>query len=818
MIMQNNIPILPLNTVVAYPHQILPLAITRDFSLRAIDASLKGCQQMLLIPQVDARERFLEVESFNKLGVLCDIFHLMKYGSKEEVKLYVRGLKRVEVGEIIKTADDYFVGNKIVSVRENNASFTQPHSLCDTVTRRYVEHFQKFNQQKGIPKDMAADLRRIGGQNPGDLADFMASNLEKMSISKKIDILNELDCLKRLELVATYFTEEEEIAEIEKTLAAKVKKQIDENNHRYYLNEKIKAAQDELSKLSGDDSEDEYKKLEAQIKEAQMSEEAEKKAMDELGRLKQMNDSSSEANVIRNYLDWLIKFPWQKESKADYNLETAEKVLNEDHYGLEKVKERILEYLAVQIRNPDNKSPILCLVGPPGVGKTSLGKSIARAMGREFTRLALGGVRDDAEIRGHRRTYVASAPGSMVNRLVSTKTRNPVFLLDEIDKVSNDAIHGDPSSALLEVLDPAQNHAFRDHYFDLDLDFSKVFFIATANTMNIQPALLDRMEVVELSGYTPLEKKAIAKNYLIPRQKTDNAVKDEELTFTDEALDEIIEKYTAESGVRGLERQIGKIARKVVRKIDSSNKELLSVEIKNPQLEEFLGVPRYQRSATDLEAKVGVVNGLAWTAVGGTTLEVESLVFSGKGGIKNTGSLGDVMKESIQIALSVVRRKLDEVSYNLDISTCDIHIHFPEGATPKDGPSAGITISTALYSALTGKKVRGDIAMTGEINLRGQVLAIGGLKEKLLAAERNKIKTVLIPKDNEKDLKEVPEEITKNLEIIAVSSIDEVFNHSFLDDWTKFEGEKFNSENISDEYGEIVKPQKFKEKIKNVFK
>ncbi|MBP3194463.1 MAG: endopeptidase La [Cardiobacteriaceae bacterium] len=673
----------------------------------------------------------------------------------------------------------------------------------------------------------------------------------------RVKILETLDHLERIELVCNLLDHEQNKLELDNKIKKRVKEQMDKNQREYYLREKIKAVNKELHELEG--VENEFDKYAEKIREAKMPKEAEEKAKYELGRLEQMSPSSSDANVCRNYLDWLISYPWSKEDSQQCDLREAEKIFDADHFGLEEVKDRILDYLAVYrrqteiinrkkaeadwkkaeeaeknqetqtdsnthqpqtkidiIKTDQNiaaqeaisneklayeeekialekaentadkqeaeeeinqfKSPIICLMGPPGVGKTSLGKSIAKAMGRKFVRIALGGVDDESEIRGHRRTYVAAMPGKIVQKLCKVGTKNPVILLDEIDKI--DRTHrGDPAAALLEVLDPAQNNAFNDHYLDLDVDLSQVFFIATANTFNIPTELVDRMEVIRISGYTPSEKREIAKRYLLPRQLEENALKAEEISFSNDLIDEIIEKYTRESGVRNLEREIGKIARKAVRKLETSDDKAIFVDKEN--LKDFLGTEKFVRSDDDLQPKIGSVTGLAWTSVGGELLQIETAVFSGKGNLNHTGQLGDVMKESIQAALSVVRQTLDKADPDFDFSKYDIHIHLPEGATPKDGPSAGIAMATALLSTLTQKTVRGDIAMTGEITLNGRVLAIGGLKEKLLAAQRGKIKTVLIPKENIKDLRDIPEEVKNELEIIAVEHISEVFSRAF---------------------------------------
>ena len=591
---------------------------------------------------------------------------------------------------------------------------------------------------------------------------------------RRIAILDSIDLNERLQHILVILEEELEKTDLDRKIRKRVKQQMERNQREYYLNEQIKAIQKELGEM--EDALNDIEQLEKSIKDAGMSADAEKKALSELNKLKQMSPMSAEANVIRNYLEWMIDYPWSKRRRSQYDIARAEKILERDHYGLEDVKERILDYLAVQKRNKNGKGPIICLVGPPGVGKTSLGKSIAEATGRDFDRISLGGMHDEAEIRGHRRTYIGSLPGKIVQKLCKLGSNNPLILLDEIDKIGMDH-RGDPASALLEVLDPAQNNAFSDHYLETDIDLSNVLFIATANTLNIPAPLLDRMEVIRLPGYTSREKSEIATRYILPRQIREHGLRKDEFALEDGVVTDIIEDYTREAGVRNLEREIGKLARKSVRKLLTSD--VKNIAINKTNLEDFLGVPKYRRSEDDLRNKIGCVTGLAWTSVGGETLQIETTIFRGKGKLNLTGQLGDVMKESIQAASSVVRGYLEANLPDLRYDEYDIHMHLPEGATPKDGPSAGIGMATALLSAFSKIPVRGDLAMTGEITLHGRVLAIGGLKEKLLAAVRSHIKTVLIPEENRKDLRDIPDEVKDALTIIPVSRIEQVFEHAF---------------------------------------
>ena len=595
-----------------------------------------------------------------------------------------------------------------------------------------------------------------------------------LSLERRITILDSTALNDRLQHILIFLEEELEKSDLDRKIRRRVKQQMERNQREYYLNEQIKAIQKELGEM--EDALNDVEQLEKSIKDAGMSADAEKKALSELNKLKQMSPMSAEANVIRNYLEWMIDYPWSKRRRSQYDIARAEKILERDHYGLEDVKERILDYLAVQKRNKHGKGPIICLVGPPGVGKTSLGKSIAEATGRDFDRISLGGVHDEAEIRGHRRTYIGSLPGKIVQKLCKLGSNNPLILLDEIDKIGMDH-RGDPASALLEVLDPAQNNAFSDHYLETDIDLSGVLFIATANTLNIPAPLLDRMEVIRLPGYTSREKSEIATRYILPRQIREHGLRKDEFALEDGVVTDIIEDYTREAGVRNLEREIGKLARKSVRKLLTSD--IKNIAINKSNLEDFLGVPKYRRSEDDLRNKIGCVTGLAWTSVGGETLQIEATIFRGKGKLNLTGQLGDVMKESIQAASSVVRSYLEANLPELRYDEYDIHMHLPEGATPKDGPSAGIGMATALLSAFSKIPVRGDLAMTGEITLHGRVLAIGGLKEKLLAAVRSHIKTVLIPEENRKDLREIPDEVKDALTIIPVSRIEQVFEHAF---------------------------------------
>lgn len=775
-------PILPLRDVVVFPHVIVPLFIGREKSIAALDAAMNGSQELLLVPQRDPAVVEPTLADLHEIGSLGRIVQMAKL-SDGTVKALVEGLYRVHLKAL--NDDEKMFSAKKRNMLEKNSTKSEEH---DSIVEVLIEEFAKYlrNQERSAD-ELLETLRGIN--DIGRISDTIAAHMD-FRIEERVHLLAMEDAYERSQRLMILLAQESEKNELNKKIKNRVKQQMERNQREYYLNEKIKAIQKELGEM--DEAQNDIELLEAQIKKAKMPVDVEKKALSELNKLKQMSAMSSEANVIRNYLEWLIDYPWAIEKPARYDLEEAARILDRDHYGLEDVKERILEYLAVQKRiNEHNqkdagtigKGPIICLIGPPGVGKTSLGKSIAEATGRDFDRIALGGLHDEAEIRGHRRTYIGALPGKIVQKLCKLGSNNPVILLDEIDKIGHDH-HGDPAAALLEVLDPAQNHTFNDHYLETDIDLSNVLFIATANTLNISEPLLDRMEVIRLPGYTTQEKIQIAKRYIVPRQRKENVLKASEFKIKNGVLNDVIEDYTREAGVRNLEREIGKLARKSVRRLQEGKQKSILITPNN--LKDFLGVAKYHRNDEDLQAKIGSVTGLAWTSVGGELLQIEGVAFSGKGRLTHTGQLGDVMQESIRTALSVVRSYLDDLDDNFRFDEYDIHLHLPEGATPKDGPSAGIAMATALLSALSKQAVRGDLAMTGEITLHGKVLAIGGLKEKLLAAQRGRLKMVLIPEDNLKDLDEIPEEVKAALEIVPVSHIHEVFDHAFVADHAPF--------------------------------
>ena len=763
---ENTLPVLPLRDVVVYPHVIVPLFVGREKSIAALDVANQNQQELLLVPQNDASIRDPGVADLHPIGSVGRIVQMTKL-SDGTVKVLVEGLRRIEI--VAWQEDQPYLQ---ASYRDYGTAGTTPTDEQRTMGKTAVEQFTRFLKENDKnADDLLQNLRQLN--NPGRIADTIAAHMD-LSLERRITILDSTALNERLQHILIFLEEELEKSDLDRKIRKRVKQQMERNQREYYLNEQIKAIQKELGEM--EDALNDIEQLEKSVKEAGMSADAEKKALSELNKLKQMSPMSAEANVIRNYLEWMIDYPWSKRRRSQYDIARAEKILERDHYGLEDVKERILDYLAVQKRNKHGKGPIICLVGPPGVGKTSLGKSIAEATGRDFDRISLGGVHDEAEIRGHRRTYIGSLPGKIVQKLCKLGSNNPLILLDEIDKIGMDH-RGDPASALLEVLDPAQNNAFSDHYLETDIDLSNVLFIATANTLNIPAPLLDRMEVIRLPGYTSREKSEIATRYILPRQIREHGLRKDEFALEDGVVTDIIEDYTREAGVRNLEREIGKLARKSVRKLLTSD--IKNIAINKTNLEDFLGVPKYRRSEDDLRNKIGCVTGLAWTSVGGETLQIEATIFRGKGKLNLTGQLGDVMKESIQAASSVVRSYLEANLPELRYDEYDIHMHLPEGATPKDGPSAGIGMATALLSAFSKIPVRGDLAMTGEITLHGRVLAIGGLKEKLLAAVRSHIKTVLIPEENRKDLREIPDEVKDALTIIPVSRIEQVFEHAF---------------------------------------
>ena len=759
----NLIPVLPLRDVVVYPHMVIPLFVGRERSIDALDAAMKENKQILLVAQKEAEVDEPDFTDLYQVGTLANILQLLKLPDGT-VKVLVEGSQRSKVLRYQETGSFFSaVVEQIDDVY--NLSEQEQDVLQRTVINSF-DQYVKLNNK--IPPEVLNALSGI--DDPSRLADTMAAHMT-LKVSEKQAILETADIEKRLENLMTLMEGEVDLLEMEKKIRVRVKQQMEKNQREYYLNEQMKAIQKELGDM--DDVPNEIEELEKKIADAGMSKEAKTKADAELNKLKLMSPMSAEATVVRNYIDWMVNVPWKKKTKVRHDLKIAEQVLEAEHYGLEKVKERILEYLAVQQRVKQLKGPILCLVGPPGVGKTSLGESIARATNRKYVRMALGGVRDEAEIRGHRRTYIGSMPGKILQNLAKVKTRNPMFLLDEIDKMAAD-FRGDPASALLEVLDPEQNHTFSDHYLEVDFDLSDVMFVATANTMNIPPALLDRMEVIRLAGYTEDEKINIAIRYLIPKQVKNNGLEEHEIEISETAVRDMIRYYSREAGVRSLERDISKICRKVVKDL-LLKPEKTKILVTPENLDNYLGVKRFNYGLAEEQDQVGQVTGLAWTEVGGELLTIETAVIPGKGKHSATGKLGDVMKESIEAAMTVVRSRSEILGIDNELfQKNDIHIHVPEGATPKDGPSAGIGMCTAIISALTKIPVRANVAMTGEITLRGEVLPIGGLKEKLLAAHRGGITTVLIPAENKKDLVEIPDNIKQNLDIRPVHWIDEV--------------------------------------------
>ena len=755
------LPLLPLRDVVVFPHMVIPLFVGRPKSIKALESAMEAGRQIMLVAQKAAGKDEPKPDDMFQVGCVSTILQMLKLPDGT-VKVLVEGLQRAHTHSITDNGE-YFVSEVTPTLPEAD---TKPEieALRRAVTQQF-DQYVKLN--KKIPPEILTSIAGI--DDAGRLADTIAAHLP-LKLENKQSVLDLFAVDTRLEKLLEQLEHEVDILQVEKRIRGRVKRQMEKSQREYYLNEQVKAIQKELG--DGEEGAD-MEELEKKIIAAKMPKEARKKADSEYKKLKLMSPMSAEATVVRNYIDTLVNLPWTKKTKIKHDLAFAEAVLNEDHYGLDKVKDRILEYLAVQQRVDKVKSPILCLVGPPGVGKTSLGQSVARATGRKFVRMALGGVRDEAEIRGHRRTYIGSMPGKVLQSLSKVGTRNPLFLLDEIDKLGMD-FRGDPSSALLEVLDPEQNHTFSDHYVEVDFDLSDTMFIATSNSMNIPPALLDRMEVIRLSGYTEDEKVNIAQRYLLPKQAKNNGLKDDEMEVAESAVRGIIRYYTREAGVRSLEREISKICRKVVKSIQLKQvTEKMVVTADN--LNDFLGVRKYDYGQAEKQNQVGQVVGLAWTEVGGDLLTIESAMMPGKGVIIRTGSLGDVMKESVEAARSVVRSRARRLGIKDDLfEKRDIHIHVPDGATPKDGPSAGAAMTTAFVSALTGIPVRADVAMTGEITLRGEVTAIGGLKEKLLAAHRGGIKTVIIPQENVKDLQDIPENVKNHLEIVPVKWIDQV--------------------------------------------
>ncbi|UWR63191.1 endopeptidase La [Phaeobacter inhibens] len=766
--LNSSYPVLPLRDIVVFPHMIVPLFVGRDKSVRALEEVMTDDKQILLSSQIDPAEDDPQSDGIYNVGVLANVLQLLKLPDGT-VKVLVEGHARVKITEYLE--NDNFFEARAEYLTEMPGDVTTVEALLRTVGDEF-ERYAKV--RKNIPEEA---LSAVGETTePAKLADLVAGHLG-IEVDNKQDLLETLSVSERLEKVYGLMQGELSVLQVEKKIKTRVKTQMEKTQREYYLNEQMKAIQKELG--DSEDGSNEVAELEAKIAETKLSKEAREKSEAELKKLKNMSPMSAEATVVRNYLDWILALPWGTKSRVKKDLSRAQDILDADHYGLEKVKERIVEYLAVQQRSAKLKGPILCLVGPPGVGKTSLGKSVAKATGREFIRISLGGVRDESEIRGHRRTYIGSMPGKIIQALKKAKTTNPLILLDEIDKMGQD-FRGDPASAMLEVLDPEQNATFMDHYLEVEYDLSNVMFLTTSNSYNMPGPLLDRMEIIPLSGYTEDEKREIAKQHLISKQVKNHGLKAKEFELTDEALTEIIRTYTREAGVRNLEREIAKVARKSLTKI--VKKEADTVSVTGDNLDDFLGVAKYRYGLAEKEDQVGVVTGLAYTSVGGELLSIEALRLPGKGRMKTTGKLGDVMKESIEAASSYVR----SISPQLGVKPpkfdkIDIHVHVPDGATPKDGPSAGLAMVTAIVSVLTGIPVRKDIAMTGEVTLRGNATAIGGLKEKLLAALRGGIKTVLIPQENEKDLPDIPDNVKEGLTIIPVSHVSEVLKHALTD-------------------------------------
>ncbi|EGR3627522.1 endopeptidase La [Vibrio cholerae] len=773
------IPVLPLRDVVVYPHMVIPLFVGREKSIQCLEAAMDNNKQVLLVAQKKAETDEPKVADLFEVGTVATILQLLKLPDGT-VKVLVEGQQRAKITQFYE--EEYFFADAQYLVTPELDEREQ-----EVVVRSAINQFEGFIKlNKKIPPEVLTSLNGI--DEAARLADTIAAHMPLKLVDKQ-KVLELLDVSERLEFLMGQMESEIDLLQVEKRIRTRVKKQMEKSQREYYLNEQMKAIQKELGEM--DDAPDEFETLKKKIEESKMPKEARDKAEQELHKLRMMSPMSAEATVVRSYIDWMVNVPWTKRSKVKKDLSKAEEILNADHYGLERVKERILEYLAVQSRINKLKGPILCLVGPPGVGKTSLGRSIAAATGRQYVRMALGGVRDEAEIRGHRRTYIGSMPGKLIQKMAKVGVKNPLFLLDEIDKMSSD-MRGDPASALLEVLDPEQNNSFNDHYLEVDYDLSDVMFVATSNSMNIPGPLLDRMEVIRLSGYTEDEKLNIAKDHLVSKQVERNGLKPSEIVIEDSAIVGIIRYYTREAGVRGLEREISKICRKAVKKI-LLDKGVKTVVVNQQNLKEFLGVQRFDYGKAEESNRIGQVNGLAWTEVGGDLLTIETQSMPGKGKLTQTGSLGDVMQESIQAAMTVVRSRAEKLGINPDFyEKKDIHVHVPEGATPKDGPSAGIAMCTALVSSLTGNPVKAEVAMTGEITLRGEVLPIGGLKEKLLAAHRGGIKTVLIPKDNERDLEEIPDNVIADLQVLPVQWIDEVLKVALEQDPTgvSFESKK----------------------------
>lgn len=759
----SRLPLLPLRDVVVYPHMVIPLFVGREKSIAALERAMSDDKQILLVAQKQSGVDEPSPDDLYTVGTISQVLQMLRLPDGT-VKVLVEGRKRADVKDV--QPEEKFFTAEVQPVSTDDYDPREAEIYAKSLLKRFDEY---VSMSKKVPPEVMTSLSGI--DEPGRLADTIAAHMS-LELAQKQEILEMFSVLKRLDHLVGLMDAEADLFQVEKRIRGRVKKQMEKSQREYYLNEQMKAIQRELGENS--DEPNEAEELEKRISDAGMPKEAEKKTRAELNKLKMMSPMSAEASVVRSYIDWMVNVPWSKRSKVKHDLKRAEDILNADHYGLEEVKDRILEYLAVQKRVRKIKGPVLCLVGPPGVGKTSLGESIAKATNRKFVRMALGGVRDEAEIRGHRRTYIGSMPGKLVQKMSKAEVKNPLFLLDEIDKMGMDH-RGDPASALLEVLDPEQNNSFNDHYLEVDYDLSDVMFVCTSNTMNIPGPLLDRMEIIRIPGYTEDEKLNIAKRYLLPKQMSANGLKEGEIHVQEEAVRDVIRHYTREAGVRGLDREIAKLCRKVVTKHVRAGEKGMSTSVTANDLEDLLGVKKADFGRADDQNQIGQVTGLAWTQVGGELLTIEASAVKGKGRMVKTGSLGDVMQESIQAAITVVRSRSKVLGVAPDhYDKHDVHIHVPEGATPKDGPSAGIAMCTALVSVYTGIPVRAEVAMTGEITLRGEVLKIGGLKEKLLAAHRGGIKTVLIPKDNEGDLREIPDNIKADLTIKPVKWIDEV--------------------------------------------
>ena len=775
----SNYPVLPLRDIVVFPHMIVPLFVGREKSVRALEDVMKDDKQILLVAQKDAAQDDPEPDDIHRVGTVGTVLQLLKLPDGT-VKVLVEGGSRARILNFTQTANFFQAEAELIDQDESDAP------EVDALARSVISQFEQYVKlNKKIPPEVLVSLNQI--DDPSKLADTVASHLT-VRVAEKQELLEIGPVSERLERVYSFMEGEIGVLQVEKKIRSRVKRQMEKTQREYYLNEQLKAIQKELGET--EEGRDEAGEFEDRIKKTRLSKEAREKALAEVKKLRNMSPMSAESTVVRNYLDWILSIPWKNRSKVKKDILLAQKVLDDDHYGLKKVKERILEYLAVQQRSMKMKGPILCLVGPPGVGKTSLGKSVARATGRNFIRMSLGGVRDEAEIRGHRRTYIGSMPGKIIQSMKKAKKSNPLFLLDEVDKIGADW-RGDPASALLEVLDPEQNIAFNDHYLEVDYDLSDVMFVTTANTTRIPQALLDRMEVIRISGYTEDEKVQIAKRHLIQKQMEAHGLKPNEWSISDEALRNIIRYYTREAGVRNLEREIANLTRKAIK--DILVKKIEGVHVTRRNLPKFAGIRRYRYGEAELEDLVGVTTGLAWTEAGGELLTIEAVVIPGKGKMMYTGKLGEVMQESVQASDSFVRSRAARFGIKpTAFEKIDIHVHIPEGATPKDGPSAGVAMCTSIVSVLTGIAVRSSVAMTGEITLRGRVLPIGGLKEKLLAALRGGIKTVIIPKENEKDLAEIPNNVKRGIEIIAVSTVDEMLGNALVDalepiDWPEKE-------------------------------